>query len=274
MTTPTNPTLEEQIARLQARIDVMEGDRRRTSRRRGIRMGLGIVTIAALLAVPIGVFASHSFTDVPDSYTFHTVIGRVKGAAITAGCTATKYCPEDPVTRGQMAAFLARTGGRNSFTGAGILSGVALSGTPVSLGSVTIKAGDVTGGYALVQLVATGTVYTSSGAGLPTYALVYVREVGTLGVLSSYGFAQVDQLADTAFGTATGTAIGSVTVPTGVSKSYEVVAYIAYGTGALQGIGSISATYVPFRGDGANAIPPAAPAPAPKPGGKSLLGGD
>jgi Tol biopolymer transport system component len=35
-------------------------------------------------------------------------INRVRAAGITVGCTATRYCPENVVTRGQMAAFLRR----------------------------------------------------------------------------------------------------------------------------------------------------------------------
>ena len=35
-------------------------------------------------------------------------INRVAKAGITPGCTATTYCPTNPVARGQMAAFLHR----------------------------------------------------------------------------------------------------------------------------------------------------------------------
>jgi hypothetical protein len=35
-------------------------------------------------------------------------INRVADAAITSGCSETAFCPSDPVTRGQMASFLAR----------------------------------------------------------------------------------------------------------------------------------------------------------------------
>jgi hypothetical protein len=46
------------------------------------------------------------FTD--DDGTFETSINRVAEAGITSGCTATRYCPNANVTRGQMAAFLHR----------------------------------------------------------------------------------------------------------------------------------------------------------------------
>ena len=43
-----------------------------------------------------------------DGTTHEPNINRVRAAGITTGCTATTYCPKQPVTRGQMAAFLFR----------------------------------------------------------------------------------------------------------------------------------------------------------------------
>ena len=49
-----------------------------------------------------------SFTDVPRSQPFYKKIETLLHNAITAGCTATAYCPGDPVSRGQMAIFIAK----------------------------------------------------------------------------------------------------------------------------------------------------------------------
>lgn len=49
-----------------------------------------------------------SFTDVPTNAQFFAEIEAMKAAGITAGCTATQFCPESTVTRRQMAAFFAR----------------------------------------------------------------------------------------------------------------------------------------------------------------------
>jgi hypothetical protein len=49
-----------------------------------------------------------SFTDVPSSHQFFREIEALAAAGITLGCTATQYCPNNSVTRAQMAAFLAR----------------------------------------------------------------------------------------------------------------------------------------------------------------------
>ena len=69
------------------------------------------VIVAVLLAVPLTLYASHQFQDVPNSHTFHTAIDFMAANGITQGCNPpanTNYCPEDPVTRGQMAGFLKR----------------------------------------------------------------------------------------------------------------------------------------------------------------------
>jgi hypothetical protein len=49
------------------------------------------------------------FTDVPATHPFFRPIQKMRELGITSGCTATAYCPDDPVTRGQMAAFLIRS---------------------------------------------------------------------------------------------------------------------------------------------------------------------
>ncbi len=79
----------------------------RLSRR---RMAAIIFVVAGLLAVPAYVLASHQFTDVPNSNTFHDDIDAIADVGVTTGCAAGKYCPKDYVTREQMAAFLNRLG--------------------------------------------------------------------------------------------------------------------------------------------------------------------
>jgi len=50
------------------------------------------------------------FTDVPTTHPFFQYIEALASAGITAGCSASppQYCPDAPLTRGQMAVFLAR----------------------------------------------------------------------------------------------------------------------------------------------------------------------
>ncbi len=56
---------------------------------------------------------SRSFSDVGADNPFRADIAALADAGITRGCNPpdnTRFCPKDPVTRGQMAAFLKRTG--------------------------------------------------------------------------------------------------------------------------------------------------------------------
>ena len=52
-------------------------------------------------------FTDDAFTD-DDSTVFEADIDSLASAGITTGCGPTSFCPHDPVTRGQMAAFLRR----------------------------------------------------------------------------------------------------------------------------------------------------------------------
>lgn len=51
---------------------------------------------------------SATFSDVPTGHAFFQHVEALADAGITAGCGGGNYCPNDPVTRGQMAVFLAK----------------------------------------------------------------------------------------------------------------------------------------------------------------------
>ena len=57
--------------------------------------------------------ATADFNDVPTSHPFFQFIEALYQSGITAGCGAGNYCPDSAVTRGQMAAFLAKALGLN-----------------------------------------------------------------------------------------------------------------------------------------------------------------
>ncbi len=78
--------------------------------KRWVRVAL-IVATTALIVAPLTAIASHSFTDVPDTNTFHSDIAWLADAGVTKGCNPpanTEFCPNDNVSRGQMSAFLRR----------------------------------------------------------------------------------------------------------------------------------------------------------------------
>ncbi len=52
--------------------------------------------------------ATASFTDIPTSHPFFNEVEQLKKSGITLGCGGSEFCPDSPVTRGQMAAFLSR----------------------------------------------------------------------------------------------------------------------------------------------------------------------
>jgi hypothetical protein len=68
------------------------------------------VVVAAALAFPLGVLASHQFADVPDSNPYHNDIAAIADAGVTTGCGGGNYCPTANVTRQEMAAFMNRLG--------------------------------------------------------------------------------------------------------------------------------------------------------------------
>jgi hypothetical protein len=52
--------------------------------------------------------AAASFTDVPTNHPFFQFVEALAASGITAGCGGGNFCPNSPVTRGQMAVFLAK----------------------------------------------------------------------------------------------------------------------------------------------------------------------
>jgi hypothetical protein len=68
--------------------------------------GLAGMIVGYRLQVPD--FTNQDFTDVPKSSPQFQFIEALSHAGITAGCGGGNYCPDNPVTRGQMAVFLAK----------------------------------------------------------------------------------------------------------------------------------------------------------------------
>jgi S-layer family protein len=70
------------------------------------RSVVAAVIIGAL--TPVIVLAVDLFLDVPPSHVFYNDINAIALAGITSGCGGGNYCPDAPVTRAQMAAFMHR----------------------------------------------------------------------------------------------------------------------------------------------------------------------
>ncbi len=122
-----------------------------------IRARYGASTAFAFLSSP-------QFTDVSSGNSFFMWIQKMKQAGITAGCTATTYCPGDPVTRGEMAIFIMR-GGFNLLLPAGTpeVTGVSpASGQPGNVVSVTVT-GQNTNFISGLTTVSAGSAITTAG---------------------------------------------------------------------------------------------------------------
>ena len=71
-----------------------------------------ILLLTALALAPLPAFAQAcvGFTDVQQTDFFCDEVEWMKNRGVTLGCTATAYCPNDSVTRAQMALFMTRLG--------------------------------------------------------------------------------------------------------------------------------------------------------------------
>lgn len=104
---------------------------------RSIVAGIGACAAAFWTSLAIAAPCA-GFTDVDSASPFCVNVEWLKARSITLGCTATLYCPNDPVTRLQMAAFLYRLGFLNAF-----LQGGNAFGTTAVFGTTDNSALDV-----------------------------------------------------------------------------------------------------------------------------------
>jgi hypothetical protein len=84
-----------------------------TSKRRAVGWAAAVcalVMVASVTSTSV-VLASHSFSDVPDSNTFHDDISWMAANGISTGYAGGTFRPGEPVTRQAMAAFMHRLDG-------------------------------------------------------------------------------------------------------------------------------------------------------------------
>ena len=72
---------------------------------------VAVVVVTAVLSAAGAAWATHHFSDVDDDATHAAAIAWLQDRGITKGCTTTSFCPDDPVTRAEMASFLRRLSG-------------------------------------------------------------------------------------------------------------------------------------------------------------------
>lgn len=238
--------------RVQITFDVPEVPGLGTRPRRRHRL-LAVAALVGLLAVPTGVFANHLFSDVPDTNTFHGNINAIANAGITSGCTPTTYCPDQPVTRGQMAAFLQRGLGRvevgaYSSTTVGTTNNAAF-GSPISI-MPGISPGAIDGAAQFIQASAAFTVTLTDDTGCPCVYRIAIRE----GAGNYLNPRYVDVTLTTEGASVPISVVGADLVSGSGAKSVQVVLFRSSGSGTASAYGQLVANTVPFPGDGSIAL--------------------
>jgi hypothetical protein len=241
---------EQRIAELERRLSEFERARatRPTISTGGRRLRRGFVVAAlamAIVVLPGVALASHVFTDVPNSHTFHDEIANLSDARITTGCTPTTYCPENTVTRGQMAGFLNRGLGR---AGSSDFQGTVPIPTAATLtGTHTVKVGTVSGGTAQVKVDASISAFLESFTGCPCRAVYWI--VASTGASSTNYSTQFRGLIS-GFDWQSISISEVFTVPTGVNVTFSIRAQMGFGTGDVTAYGTITSISAPFAATG------------------------
>ena len=252
--------LERELRTLRAAIAPLpSAPTRRSSRLR--RAGAALAMAILIVGLPLVTLASDTFTDVPNTNTFHAQINAIALAGITTGCGPGVYCPADPVTREQMAGFMHRGFGRVAGdTGSSIAippaTLVTVAETTISPG---IPGGAVPGANGFLLVNGSVTVYEGDPDNcICSIALrVYVNNVAVSGTL--YVFLPESTVFES------GSTSISVVVPVTAGVKNVALRVNEYqGTESLVGYASMTALYVPFSGNGTDAaVAPAASAPDP-----------
>ncbi len=224
--------------------------RRRSGRRALIALaGLGA---ALIVAVPIA-WASHQFTDVPDSNPFHGDIAAVKDAGITSGKTCAPpgtpptYCPAEGITREAMAAFVHRGFGR---AGKGVAAQAVIGASPVDLAVLTMNVGGVAGNTQFVKLDAVVTTFITSLTNCPCTTAYRIDQDG-VGPITGAHYNTNSALAGNGLGFETGAATTVVAVPTASTQTFRLQAFASGSApNSATGYAQLTAVTTPFGSTG------------------------
>jgi hypothetical protein len=238
------------------------GPRRRPPHR---RLVVAIATVM-VLAMPMMTVASDRFGDVDDANPFHDAINELYAARITRGCATNprRFCPDDAVTRSQMAGFLTRGLGRLTWDEGGPRAGTN------SVASVTVDAGGLPGGkgYVLVNAsVSAASELNADEEAAPSLILFAVEKSYS----TPYYDHEADEVdwdaafnlfgppapifegdpADGGFARASGSTSEVFVVPSGEATILDLVIAVEKTdpTSNVEVYGKITALYVPFGED-------------------------
>lgn len=225
---------------------------RRTRR----HVAVAILVSLLVIAVPAIVVATHQFSDVPTDSTFHDEIEALYDARIATGCATGLYCPNNAVTRAQMAGFMGRGLGHAAASTGQITASEAAE---LYVAAVELPAGQVSGGTVYVEATANVNLLDFNGT-CPCVAVVFLQDVES-GAMSPPMYLLAGS--ETVQGGTTDSATVSwvFEVPSGTLRTigvaadvfYDVVEPLGGSGGGTQGVdlepqlvANITAEYVPF----------------------------
>jgi hypothetical protein len=212
------------------------------------------IVLSALLSVLVAplVLGAHQFTDVPDGHTFHGNVSNLYNARITGGCGDGQYCPDEPVTRGQMAAFLNRGLGRAASRQQQLV--VDGSGT-YNMAELSIEASDLPGGTGFIVVMATGSIRVDGDGYCPCTFGVSPEPTNSLYMYTS--LPDIDSPPFANWKLASVSTTGVVPVASGEVHTFRVAISLNTTTTSTDDIvlsAQLSAFYVPFGAEGTNVL--------------------
>ena len=125
------------------------------------RLGIVVAFVIGLLVIPTIALANHQFSDVPTGAIYHDDVEALADAGVARGCTASTFCPNNTVTRWQMALFLNRGLGRATSSFGQILVSEAEESF---VATISIPAGAEPGGTGYVTVTADLTWFGSASS--------------------------------------------------------------------------------------------------------------
>lgn len=217
-----------------------------------------LATVVALVAGAAGaVLASHQFSDVNDDHVFHDEIDALAGAGITQGYPDGTFRPSTDVTRGAMAAFLARGNTRVAGgDGSGSLSPTT-GPTEGVLASATMTAGATgDGSNGFVLAIASVTARTDDAVDCPCEVFTRVHRRSDDQVVAFANYTTMPgEATDTGETSTSVTTTGIIALPTDTTETYDlVVGTTDVDVEEIQFEGDLTAIYAPFGPEGTNTL--------------------
>jgi hypothetical protein len=224
------------------------------------------------------------FTDVPDSNPFHDDISAIAGAGITSGKTCDPpgtpptYCPNEPIVRQAMAAYVHRGFGRIGYD-TGTATSIPHSNTEwASLASVPITVGGVPGGTSQVLWIEGVVTFSVTAAdSCPCYGTVVLDndDDPSTSLFANNGRIRLVAPGQSGnAGYATALVEGTWVVPSGSTTTWTLRVHESGSGGGetMNATGELTVMSAPFWADGqvypsstsGAAVPSSSPQPTPK----------